>query len=467
MEGIMGKGEKKEIRSEILRLVIPVAMENMLQMLAGIVITAMVGRLLADDISAQGISNRVYNTFFALFRGIGMGATVVGAVHCGGGKPNRCRRAIEQSFLTALPLSLLFLALVFVFPKQLLGFFTTDPVLLQTAVRYTRIAIWAIPFMTVICINTAAFNSHGNTRTPMMIAAVMNAFNIAVGYTAIFGVGPIKGLGITGAALATVMTQAVGCLIGLYLLYHKKKGLLSTSSHGQRFFSVDRQEIKEIYASGIPIAFENLFWQFSAILLSKVILGYGSHFYASYQLGLQAEMLTEMPLAGFVMAATTLTARAVGRRDGALFRAYYQALVRMTVIFGAAASLVLLLFPKGIMSILTDKEELQQIGAVYVRMMGVIQIPQMLSKVYSGAIRSSGSKRVPMYITFLGIWAVRVPIAVLAGWVFKADIAWIWTAIALDQVVRLAACMIHIKVKDVTHCVEGMQKQEQAQKGDT
>ena len=72
--------DKKKVNQDIFRMVLPIIVENVLQMSAGLVTTAMIGRLLADDISAQGIGNRITNTFWALFKGVGIGTTAIVAL---------------------------------------------------------------------------------------------------------------------------------------------------------------------------------------------------------------------------------------------------------------------------------------------------------------------------------------------------------------------------------------------------
>ena len=69
--------DKKQVNRDIFKMVLPIIIENMLQMSAGLVTTAMIGRLMADDIAAQGVGNRIINTFWALFKGMGIGATVI------------------------------------------------------------------------------------------------------------------------------------------------------------------------------------------------------------------------------------------------------------------------------------------------------------------------------------------------------------------------------------------------------
>ena len=201
----------------------------------------------------------------------------------------------------------------------------------------------------------------------------------------------------------------------------------------ENFFKPDIGCIKEVVATGLPAAAENLFWQFSAVILSKVILSYGSDSYAAYQLGLQAEMLCEMPSVGFLTTATTLGARAIGMRDQELFKAYYKQLLKVSSVLAVISFAALFLFPGFFMGFLTDNPALHNrytylhaIGVKYVFIMSFAQPPQILSKIYTGMTRAAGYKRTPMLVSFIGIWCVRVPMALLCAWVLHLDITFIW-----------------------------------------
>jgi len=444
---------KKRINKEILRLMVPVVMENTLQLVAGAVLTAMVGRLLADDIAAQGISNIVSRIFFALFRGLAIGATVMVATAYGKGELSKCRRIIEQAYLSAIPIAIIAIALLLMFPVQILGLFTDDMNLIYLAADFTRVAVWALPFMAIISFNTASFNGQGDTKTPMFIAIALNIVNIGVGLVLIFGMGSIGGLGIMGAAYATVISQGCGAVLGLFALY-RKRGPFGLISHNKSFISIDKVEAKNFFSIGLPAAMEFMFWNFSAIIMGMVLLSYGNQYYAAYQLGIQAEMLTDMPAQGFVVAATTLAARAIGQRDAALYKIYYSQLWKMAMVVGTVSAVLLFTVPSQLMMLLTNNPELQVIGAGYVFLMGFAMIPQTLSRVYGGFIRSSGGKRVPMYISFAGIWLVRVPLVVLFGWILELDISFIWMAIIVDHFLRIAVNVIYARRKKLSNFVE-------------
>ncbi len=453
--------ENKLISRDITKIAIPVVLENMLQILAGVITTAMIGRLISTDISAQGISQRITQIYWALFRGIGVGVTVTCAVSFGAGLLGRCRRIAEQTYLVFVPIALTFTVFTLIFSKQLLGIFTNDAETIRMAMAYMRIAVIGIPFNVITTINTSAFNGQGNTKTPMYIATILNIVNVIVGYVLIFGAFGAPALGIIGAAIAFVISQAAGGLLGLFLLY-KPNGFFSNCVHGESFFKLDMSCLKEVVTTGIPAAFENLFWQFSAIVLSRVILSYGNDYYAAYQLGLQAEMLCEMPSVGLLTTATTLAAKAIGMRDEKLFKAYYKQLLKISGILAVFSSLALFFFPSVFMNLLTNQKVLQDIGVSYVFIMSFAQAPQVLSKIFTGFTRAAGYKRVPMFVSFAGIWCVRVPMALICANLLHMDVRCVWWAITCDQLVRIALSIGIFYKNDVLNIVSRLGKAEEA-----
>ena len=154
---------------------------------------------------------------------------------------------------------------------------------------------------------------------------------------------------------------------------------------------------------------------------------------------------------GFGVAATTLSAKAIGMRDGELFRSYFREDVRLCSTISVFTSLALILLPTVFMSLMTNNPEIQRIGAVYVFVMGFIQIPQNLSGILSKTLLSSGYKNTPMIISFVGIWLIRIPLALLVTYVLKWDVLFIWLCIALDQLSRFIINVVIMKRKNVLY----------------
>lgn len=442
---------RKEIRREIFALILPIIMENVFQVSANLVTVAMIGRLSPLDISAQGIVMRLTETLNSLFRGVAVGATVYIAKSYGAKSMDNCFKIFKQTILSATPLALLFASILFAFPTNFLHLLTDKAELIAVGTGYMRLTVLGLPFVAIMAFVTSTFQGHSNTKTPMLIAMLVNISNIILGYVLIFGVGGIGGFGIYGAAAALSASRAIGAITGLILLFKGPFRVFSTEQLKGKRFQYDWVCIKDVYSTGIPAALENFFWQFSAIIMSRAILTYGEVSFSAYQIGLQAEDISGMATFGFGVAATTLSAKAIGMRDGELFRSYFREDVRLCSTISVFTSLALILLPTVFMSLMTNNPEIQRIGAVYVFVMGFIQIPQNLSGILSKTLLSSGYKNTPMIISFVGIWLIRIPLALLVTYVLKWDVLFIWLCIALDQLSRFIINVVIMKRKNVLY----------------
>lgn len=447
--------DSRVIIKQMLFLIIPVMLENIFQMSAGLISSAMIGRLDPSLISAQGVSSRITGVIFALFRGISVGATVVMAHYRGKGDYEKSKRAFEQTVITGCLIAVFFILVFFLYSSEILLFFTDNDDILINAEKYLKIIIFTAPFLMIMSVVTSAFQAHGNTRIPMYIAIIMNIINVIIGYLLIFGKYGFPKLSLLGAAIALLISQCISALLGLYLLYNKRGGLFSTIiTKGRELFKIDLEIMKSVYSTGIPAAFEYMFWQFSSIIMSKAILTYGEVTFAAYQLGLQAELLLEMPAIGVGVVATSMAANAIGKKDGALLKIYTRQLVTISTAISLFSSMLIILSPGVFMGFFTDNTEIKAIGINYLIVMGFIQTPQNLLKVFNGIIRSAGYKNIPMVISFIGIWLVRVPMALIFTYVLKLNVTFIWLLMAADQIFKFIASAIIFKVKKVNEIHE-------------
>lgn len=448
--------DKKVIRKEIFFLIVPIILENIFQMSAGIISAAMIGRLSPTLISSQGICSRITGVLWCLFKGIGIGATVVIAKTYGEGDVAKCKRTFQQTAVTGVIVAIACIVLVLMNLSSILLFFTTNKETVFQASQYMKIIIWGSPFVLIMSTVTAVFQGHGNTKTPMYISVVVNIINVVLGYLLIYGKFGFPKLSLIGAAISILISQISGAMLGLYLLYNKRNGLLCTYP-SDKLSDIDMKLMKEVYSIGIPAAFESMFWQLSAVVMSKVILSYGEVTFAAYQLGLQAEILSEMPAVGVGVAATSLTANAIGKRDDLLLKSYTRELISITTIISSCSSLMIILLPGMFMSFFTNNAEIKLIGIKYLVVMGFIQVPQNLSKVLNGTIRSAGYKNIPMIISFLGIWVIRVPLSFIFAYVLKLDIIYIWLCMDADQIVKFTISAVIYKAKKVNYIVQEVQ----------
>lgn len=425
--------DTKKLDQKILRILVPAILENAFLILSDMILTGYIGRLSVTEISAYGISTRVYGIYFSILKGFAIGTMVIFARAFGAGKRKEGLNYYFQALFIAFPVALVAAVLIWVFPQPLLSTMSSDSTLLTYGASFLRIHVLTYPFLAIIHLNSSMFQADGNTKTPLYIATIGNLVSMVLGYVLILGIGPIQGMGLQGAAITNNLRIIVMLLVGVYLLFNRNSVY---RSHELSEFNSDMKTIKDLIRFGVPTAIGNSFWNFAAVFLSTYILSYGQQFYAAYQIGLQAEGFCDMMSSGFLTAAMSLSSLAIGAKDADMFKASYKRLNYYCYIICGINMLFLLLFSKNVLHLLTDKMELIDIAHVYLLSMIASQFPQMKSKIEYGYIRSIGFSTLPTIIDMVGIWGVRVFGCYLVSSVFHLDIFWIWMIVNADQWVR-------------------------------
>lgn len=448
--------DDKKVRKKILSMTLPITAENILQMTAGVVSMAMVGRIDSVAVGAIGMSNILFRIIWAVLKGIGTGNSVFVAQSYGAGNYAKLKDTTEQAFILALGVSIFFQQIIYWNTAELIGIFNPTPALLAGGTLYLKILSWSLPFTAIILLVTGILQGMGNARTPMIIVGILNGVNIVFSYVLIFGKLGLPELGLKGAAIAYNISYGLAAIIGLYVLF-SKNGTFARLGGGFKL-RFNRMQSIRLIRFAVPTAFEMSFWQLASIIITRAVLTYGEVAYAAYQLGLQAEAISYMPAAGFGIAASTFIGQSVGSNDSEMGRTYMKHLIRLSLIVTSVAGGILIIFPSQIMRAFSDDPQIIAVGAVYLFIMGLLQIPQNLAGLLNGALRGAGYPKAPMINVGIGLWVVRVPLVLLMTYIVGAGIEWIWLMMGVDLLVRFVLAIITYKKKDIFNLEKGIEK---------
>lgn len=441
--------EISDIRRKIFSMILPIMIENILEMAAGIISMAMIGRISALAIDSFGIGNRIVQIIWALFKGITTGATVFVAQAYGAGDYKRLRQIILQTLVSGVVLLIVLQQIIFWKASSILMIFNPTSELLLQGTLYLKIASWGLPFLGLMLLTIGVLQGMGNAKTPMYIALFMNLINVIISYPMIFGKFGFPVMGLKGAAIATVIAQFLGAAAGIYILFHPK-GELSLLKYAKNF-KLNFKEIRNIYKVGLPTSFEFIFWQVAAIILTRAILSYGEISFAAYQLGLQAESISYMPAAGFGIAATAFVGQSIGAQNGQMGKRYLKEILKESLILTICTACLLIFCPGVIMRLLTNDRQVVGLGMKYLIIMGFVQVPQNMSNALNGALRGAGYTKVSMIVAGIGLWGIRIPSSLLLAYVFKSSIIVIWMMMGVDLIVRFMLSLFLYKSKDIYH----------------
>lgn len=437
----------KLVRKKILSMILPISVERVLQMAAGMISMAMIGRIDTNAVSALGLGNRITQIVFALFNGISIGATVFVSQSYGAKNDKKLRSVVQQTLIASFSIVIILQQIIFWNSSSILSVFNPDPELISSAISYLRTVSFGLPFQAIMLIVSGSLQGTGNTRTPMLISMIMNGINLVLGYIFIFGAFGAPRLGIVGAGISLATAQFTAAMIGLIVLF-RKNGILYPLRN-RSFFKLDFKQIGDVFRVGLPSSMESLLFQFAAIILTRAMLSFGKVSFAAYQMGMQAESLSYMPAFGFSVVTTSLVGQCVGSKQPDYGRAYLKEAVKGSIMITSFAAFFLTFLPRQVMGLLTNDQAVIGLGAYYLIIMGIVQIPQNLAGVFGGALRGAGFTKVPMITAFSGLWGVRVPFTLLFTYTFKLNIIFIWAAMGMDLIFRFFLSYYLYKRRDI------------------
>jgi len=420
-------GPLPRIRKSVLTLALPVTVSSLLQRAEGIVAVFLVGGLGATSIAAVGLGQLLAFIAATLLSGLSVGANVLIAQLWGARRTRDGEDAATHLLIFGLVVSLVLMAAGIAFNREAMVLLGADTDLINQAEPYSDLIFLVIPFTVLLHTLTSILQGTGDTRTPMFALIVVNLLHLALAYPLIYGLWGFPAWGITGAAVAVGAAEGTGFL---YLLWACRRLFRIPST-------VRRDLLHATWRIGASVSGERIFQQAGVMVYTKIVLLYGTVTYAAHQVGLSIESLSFLPGYGFAIAAATMVGQSIGA--GKYVRAKMENWEANRLAAGAMATMgmVFFFFPYVLLRTFTSDASVIELGTTFLRIVALLQIPLALTMVLAGSLRGAGDTPFIMWATTIGMWGIRVPWAVVTGFVLKLDILVVWSAMIADWTVRM------------------------------
>ncbi len=439
---------KAAIRRTIIQLAWPVFAENVLATLTQIVDMIMVGHLGAAAIAAVGLSFQPLWLIQGFFMGLGAGTTALVARFTGAGERRDASRVAHQSFLLAVGLALLFGFLTLPLTRPVVALMGAEPEVLDLGAAYLLYLIPGMFAMMIATVLSGALRGAGDTRTPMWINVAVNLLNILFCYMFIFGKLGAPALGVVGAGLATTLARTAGTVALLALMFTRRTVIifdLRAFRPAASFFRPDFDIISRIFRIGVPAAVERIINSLGQLLYTRVVASLGTVAFAAHSLALNVESLSYMPGIGFSVAATTLVGQNLGAKRPEQAEGSGWECNRMALWVMGFMGAVFFAFPAFLLRLYTPDVAVVAMGVVALRIVAFTQAPEAIGFVLSGALRGAGDTRTVLWVTAMGMWAVRLGTSL----VFVLGLHWglfgAWLAMLLDWVIRAVYLVVRFR----------------------
>lgn len=427
------------ITRALIFLSLPIVGANLLQTAYQLADTFWVGRLGDEALAAVSLSFPIVFLMVALGGGFGIAGTILVSRFAGEGNYKEVNRASGQMVTLLFALSLVIAAVGYFISTPLLGLMGAEPDVLPQAVSYLRLTFLGMPFFFGYFIFQSLMRGVGDAKTPLWIILGTVILNIVLDPVFIFGFGPIPAFGVTGAAIATLIAQALAAIIGLGIIfsgrYHiaiKLKNLIP-----------DWGLIKTMFRLGLPASIEQSAQSIGVLVMTFLVASFGTATIAAYGIGGRVLSFVIIPAIGFAQATTTIVGQNIGARKHE--RAKETGIVAAKISFAILTGIgvIFFLFAEQIATVfIPDGGQAVEEAATLIRIMSLSFGFMGVQQTLSGAFRGAGKTLVAMMIAVLALWVFRFPLAyILSKHTTLAEVG-VWWSFPVSNIISAVAAMI-------------------------
>ncbi|MDE7397295.1 MAG: MATE family efflux transporter [Muribaculum sp.] len=425
------------------QLAFPTILAQLSSILMQYIDTSMVGRLGADDSASIGLVSTTLWLFWGVCSMMTVGFSVQVAHRVGAKDYSGARDVIRQSLICILSASAAIALAGIILSPYIPRWLGGEPAITSAASTYFMIFAAGLPLLSLNYMCGGILRAAGNTRIPAILNIAMCVLDVILNFILIFKshsvtvsgytfVIPGAGLGVTGAAIATVAAECITALLILYYLTCRQKDLAIRNIPGS--FRPRHAVVKSAVKIATPLTLEHALICGAQIAITVIVAPLGVVAIAANAFAVTAESLCYMPGYGIGDAATTLTGQSHGARRPQLVKSFGFMTVGMGMLVMTVMGVLLYVCAPILMELLSPVEAISRLGTEVLRIEAFAEPMFAASIVAYGAFVGVGDTVVPAVMNFVSIWVVRVPLAAIMA--PRYGLQGIWIAMCIELCFR-------------------------------
>lgn len=427
--------ENKAFYRMAIALVIPMALQNLINVSVTAVDVMMLGKVGETALSGSSLAGQIQYIMNLIFFGLTSGASVLTAQYWGKQDVRTIERVFGMSLCFALGIGAVFLIAVQAIPHQLMYLFTTEEPVIQEGISYLRIVSWSyLPVaFTMIYLNLMRSVERVVVATwTYFVSLIVNIIGNAI---LIFGMLGFPAMGVRGAAYATLFARIVELVI--VVLYINWKGN-PVALHVRDFVSFDKLLLKDFLVFSSPVVANELMWGLGMSVNAAIIGHLGSAAVAANSVAQVARQLVMVIGFGLSAATSIMIGKVIGEQKLKLAEIYARKFVWLSVEITLAASVGLFLcrgFIAGSMTISDQAKEYLMFMLFVVCYYAIFQAYNTTMIV--GVFRAGGDTRIGFFVDVIGMWCFSIFLGSVAAFWLHWGVKAVFVVLLSDEIVKV------------------------------
>ena len=431
---------KRSLRKEIVRLALPIALQQFMTALVGACDAIMLGKLSQDAMSAVSLATQVTFVFNLFMFAFMAGENMFVAQYYGKGDYTGISQVFSLVTKICGCIAVIFLAGTLFFPEQLMRILTNEKTLIVLGSEYLRVIGISYVFSGIAQTFLAIMKNCGAVNMSTLINGVMVILNIALNAVFIFGLSGFPKLGIKGAALATVLATVVQFLWSVgYVLCRIRAVKFSLRSCEKKLFG-------RFWQKAVPLLINNLAWGIGFSMYSVIMGHLGTDAVAANGIANISKNLVVCFCLGLGNAGSIIVGNRLGADRLQEAKEVGETLTKTAIIAGIVSGLVLI----ALSPFITKMVDLTPTARGYLQKMLLISSYYIAGKsvncmTIGGIFAAGGDSKFGMLCDSVTLWCIIVPLGCICAFILKLPVMVVYFVLNLDEIIKLPVVYKHYK----------------------
>lgn len=424
--------QRRFTNKKLIALMLPLAVDQLLNSFMGTVDTLVVSNLGSAAISAVSLVDSINILVVQAFFALASGGTVVCSHYLGCEKKERAMNAARQLVFITFAMSLVIAIACHLFSNQLLGviFGQVEPAVMDNAKKYFFFSAMSYPFIALYDDGACILRAQENSKLPMQISFVANGINVALNLIFVW----VLHLGVAGSSAATMIARAFAMVAVLYKLRNPKMKIQLRDYSSIR---PEWEEIKRILHIGVPSGIENGMFQFGKLAIQSTVSLMGTAAIAAQGMASIIENLNGIMGIGIGIGLMTVVGETLGagRKEEAVY--YVKKLCIVSEVVIIASCLLLYALVRPITYFGGMEPESAKMCIFMVTCITIVKpLIWVMAFVPAYGFRAAGDVKFTMTVSMLTMWLCRVTLSIVLARVFGFGPIAVWIGMFSDWALR-------------------------------
>ncbi len=432
----------KKFRDKILSLALPIMAQQFMLALVSASDAFMLGGLNQSSLSAVSLASQVTFVFNLILTALTIGENMFVAQYYGKKDYVGVRKSSMLVLIYVVMAAVLFMAFTIMIPESLMRAFTNDETLILYGAKYLKVVGISYLFSGALQVMQGLLKNCGYVIKSTIVSIIVVILNIVLNLLFIYGYLGFPRMEIVGAAVATLLSNIIGFLIVLFMLFQKKELWIHLTDFKDRSEPIGRKFLHHV----TPVLLNELVWGMGFTMYSVILGHLGDDAIAANSIANITKNLLICVCSGFGYSGSIIIGNLLG--EGMLEEARKEgnALCWISIFSGIITGLVLLILTPLILHLANVSETAKE----YLRFMLFISSYYVVGKsinsmTIGGIFPSGGDTRFGLFLDAITMWCITVPFGSLAAFVFKWPTIIVYFVLNLDEILKLPAVFLHYR----------------------